>query len=73
MKSITTTDSITYSLYSDVGRTILFPGVTGTKTAQLGTKVTTNIYGRVVVADGTNDTVSAATDYIQGLTATIEY
>jgi spore coat protein U-like protein len=74
MKSISTSDTITYSLYSDAGRTLAFPSATGgAKTNATGGKQTTNIYGRVVVADGTNDQVAAATDYTQALTATIEW
>jgi spore coat protein U-like protein len=74
MKSPTTLDSITYGLYSDAARTTAFPSVTGgAKTIQSGTSVTTNIYGRVVVASGINDSIAAASDYIQSLTATIEW
>jgi spore coat protein U-like protein len=74
MTSPTTLDNITYSLYSDSGRTTLFPSATGgAKTAQVGTPVTTNIYGRVVVASGVNDAVGSASDYTQALTATIEW
>ncbi len=74
MKSPTTLDSINYSLYSDAGRTSTFPGVLGgAKTTQSGTAVTTNVYGRVVVGTGINDTITAASDYTQALTATIEW
>lgn len=73
MASATTLDSITYALYSDVGRTLTFPSVTGAKTIQPGTPLTTNIYGRVVVASGQNDAIAAADDYTQALTATIEW
>jgi spore coat protein U-like protein len=74
MTSPTTLDSITYALYSNAGRTTAFPSVTGgAKTTQPGTSVTTTIYGRVVVGRGVNDTVAAASDYTQSLTATIEW
>jgi spore coat protein U-like protein len=74
MTSPTTLDTITYALYSDATRTTPFPSVTGgAKTTQPGTPVTTNIYGRVVVARGVNDTIAAGSDYIQALTATIEW
>lgn len=73
MASATTTDTISYALYSDSGRTIAFPSATGAKTAQPGTPQTTNIYGQVVVASGQNDMVAAADDYTQALTATIEW
>jgi len=73
MASASTLDSITYALYSDAGRTITFPSVTGAKSAQPGTPQTTNIYGRVVVASGQNDAIAAADDYTQALTATIEW
>jgi spore coat protein U-like protein len=74
MVSVTTGDSISYGLYTDAGRSTAFPSVTnGAKTAQPGTPVTTNIYGRVVVASGVNDTVAAASDYTQALKATIEF
>lgn len=73
MHSTTTNDDITYGLFSDAGRTISFPSATGgAKTAHPGT-LTTQLYGKVVVASGQNDTVTAASDYIQALTATIEY
>jgi spore coat protein U-like protein len=74
MRSPTTTDSIAYGLFSDAARTTAFPSVTGgAKTTQPGTAVTTNIYGRVVVASGVNDSIAAAGDYTQALTATIEW
>ena len=74
MTSPTTTDTITYGLYSNTARTTAFPSVTGgAKTTQPGTPVTTTIYGRVVVASGVNDTITAASDYTQALTATIEW
>jgi spore coat protein U-like protein len=74
MKSPTTNDSITYALYSDAARTTAFPSVMGgTKVTQPGTPVVTTLYGRVIVASGVNDTIAAATDYIQALTATIEW
>jgi spore coat protein U-like protein len=74
MTSPTTLDSITYGLYSDAGRTTAFPGVTGgAKTTQPGTAVTTTLYGRVVVASGVNNSIAAASDYTQALTATIEW
>jgi spore coat protein U-like protein len=74
MTSPTTLDSITYGLYSDIGRTTAFPAVTGgAKITQPGTPVTTTIYGRVVVSNGVNNTVAAANDYTQALTATIEW
>ncbi len=74
MKSPTTLDVITYGLFTDVARTILFPGVTGgAKTNQPGTPVTTNVFGRVVVASGVNDSISAASDYTQALIATVEW
>lgn len=74
MTSASTSDSITYGLYSDAGRSAAFPSAAGgTKIAQLGTPLTTNLYGRVVVASGVNDAVSAAADYTQALTATIEW
>jgi spore coat protein U-like protein len=74
MTSPTSTDTITYALYSDASRTTAFPSVTGgTKTTQPGTAVTTTIYGRVVVAKGVNDTVASGSDYTQSLTATIEW
>ncbi|MHB8120787.1 MAG: spore coat protein U domain-containing protein [Desulfuromonadaceae bacterium] len=73
MLSPTTGDTITYALYSDAGRTVTFPSATGAKTTQPGTPQTTNIYGRVVVASGQNDTIAAAEDYTQALTATIEW
>lgn len=73
MKSATSGDNITYGLYSDAGRTTSFPSASGgTKTAHPGT-LTTTLYGKVVVASGQNDTVAAANDYTQALTATIEY
>lgn len=74
MTSPSTADNISYGLYSDAGRSAAFPSAAGgTKVAQLGTPLTTNLYGRVVVASGVNDAVSAATDYTQALTATIEW
>ena len=74
MRSPTTLDSIAYTLYSDAARTTVFPSVTGgAKTTQPGTPVTTNVYGRVVVASGMNDSIAAASDYTQALTATIEW
>jgi spore coat protein U-like protein len=74
MTSPTTLDSITYGLYSDASRTTAFPSVTGgAKTTQPGTPVTTNVYGRVIVANGVNNTIAAANDYTQALTATIEW
>ena len=74
MKSPSTNDSITYGLYSNVARTVAFPSVTGgAKTTQPGTAVTTDIYGRVVVASGVNDSIAAAGVYTQALTATIEW
>ena len=74
MTSPTTLDSITYALFSNTGRTTAFPSVTGgAKATQPGTPVTTTLYGRVVVASGVNDTIAAATDYTQALTATIEW
>jgi spore coat protein U-like protein len=74
MTSPTTADSISYGLYSNAGRTTAFPSVTGgVKTMQPGTAVTTSIYGRVVVGRGVNDAIAAGSDYIQALTATIEW
>jgi spore coat protein U-like protein len=74
MTSPTTLDTITYALYSNAARTTAFPSVTGgAKTTQPGSPVSTNIYGRVVVASGVNDTIAAASDYTQALTATIEW
>ncbi|MBC8016946.1 MAG: spore coat protein U domain-containing protein [Verrucomicrobia bacterium] len=73
MASGTTGDNITYGLYSDSGRSTAFPSATGgAKTAHPGNQTAT-LYGRVVVASGQNDTVAAASDYTQALTATIEY
>jgi spore coat protein U-like protein len=74
MTSPTTLDSITYALYSDAGRTTAFPSATGgAKTIQSGSAIVTNVYGRVVVAAGVNNTIAAANDYTQSLTATIEW
>ncbi|MSN26081.1 MAG: fimbrial major subunit CsuA/B family protein [Geobacter sp.] len=73
LHSNTTLDDITYGLYSDSARLTAFPSTTGgAKTAHPG-NLTTSLYGKVVVASGINDTVAAASDYSQALTATIEY
>jgi spore coat protein U-like protein len=69
-----TAEKITYAIYSDTGRTTVFPSATGgAKVASLGADLVTSIYGRVVVASGVNDTVLAADNYTQALTATIEW
>jgi spore coat protein U-like protein len=75
MASVATpAEQITYALYTNAGATTPFPSAAGgAKTVQPGGQVTTTIYGRVVVASGTNDMVAAASDYTQALTATIEW
>jgi len=74
MTSPTTKDTITYAIYSDTARSIVFPSTVGsTKTPHPGTAMTSNVYGRVVVSDTQNNTISAGSDYTQSLTATIEW
>jgi spore coat protein U-like protein len=74
MTSPTTNDSIIYGIYSDEARTTAFPSaVSSTKTPHSGTATITSIYGRVVVSNTQNNTIAAASDYTQSLTATIEW
>jgi spore coat protein U-like protein len=74
MTSTTTNDSIIYGIYSDATRATAFPSaVSSTKSAHSGSATETKVYGRVVVSDTQNNSISAGSDYTQALTATIEW
>ena len=66
-------ETLSFELYSDAGRTSVFPntnadGISGSSTSN-GTEIITNIYGRIMAGQD----VTAGNTFTQTLTATIDY
>jgi len=66
-------ESLNFELYSDAGRTSVFPSTTAAgisgSAASNGIEITTNIYGRILAGQD----VSAGNAFTQTLTATVDY
>jgi spore coat protein U-like protein len=68
-----TGDGIVYAIYTTGAYDITFPSsVSVTKKAHSGSAETTNVYGRVVVSNTQNNSVTAG-NYSQSLTVNIEW
>jgi spore coat protein U-like protein len=73
MSSTTTPDSIIYGIYTTAARDIAFPTAAGTpKTAHSGSATETSIFGRVLVSDTQNKSITAG-NYSQTLTVNIDW